>query len=57
MTLTEEIKVAIEKMKKETDKTCEVYSVKRSCMKTTEVTLVGEDDKGRKFCRVFYCQE
>lgn len=57
MTLTEEIKIAIEKMKKKTDKTCEVYSIKRNCMKATEVTLVGEDDKGRKFCRVFCCQD
>ena len=54
MILSKEMKAAIEKVKRPSDKTSEVYSV-RSCGKNTEITLLGEDNKGRKFCRVITC--
>lgn len=54
MILSKEIKDVVEKMKRASDKTSEVYSV-RSCGRNTEITVLGEDNKGRKFCRVITC--
>lgn len=55
MIISRDLEVVVEKMRRKSDKTYEIYSV-RNCPKATEVTVVGEDDKGRKFCRVFSCQ-
>ncbi len=54
MLLPKEITRVIEKSKRKSDKSSAIYSV-RSCPQNTEVTIVGEDDKGRKFCRVVCC--
>lgn len=54
MLLPKEIICAIKKSQRKSDKNSFIYSV-RSCPKNTEVTIVGEDDKGRKFCRVVCC--
>ena len=54
MLLPKEITRVIEKSKRKSDKSSTIYSV-RSCPRNTEVTIVGEDDKGRKFCRVVCC--
>ena len=54
MLLSKEIACIIEKSKRKSDKSSAIYSV-RSCPQNTEVTIVGEDDKGRKFCRVVCC--
>ena len=52
--LSKEIACIIEKSKRKSDKSSAVYSI-RSYPQNTEVTIVGEDDKGRKFCRVVCC--
>lgn len=54
MLLSKEIACIIEKSKRKSDKSSAIYSI-RSCPQNTEVTIVGEDDKGRKFCRVVCC--
>ncbi len=54
MLLSKEIACIIEKSKRKSDKSSAIYSI-RSSSQNTEVTIVGEDDKGRKFCRVVCC--
>lgn len=41
----------LELYSKKTDKNVTVYSI-RECPRYTEVTLMGDDEKGRKFCRI-----
>ncbi len=52
----EKIRTIIKLTQKSTDKSVSVYSV-RKCPQYTEVMLVGEDTKGRKFCRIIPCKK
>ena len=54
MFMTKEIEMIVKKMERPSDKSSKIYAV-RTCGKNTEITVLGEDNKGRKFCRVITC--
>lgn len=54
MFMTKEIETIVKKMERPSDKNSKIYAV-RTCGKNMEITVLGEDNKGRKFCRVITC--